>query len=101
MITEEQIRNSLQMVTDPEIGMDIVNLGLVYDVKFIELESKVDIKMTLTSPACPVGPQIIGKAKEVVGKLEGVKDVNIEVVWTPAWNPEMMTEEAKDQLGIY
>jgi metal-sulfur cluster biosynthetic enzyme len=101
MATEEQIRNSLQVVIDPEIGMDIVNLGLVYDVKFDETQGKADIKMTLTSPACPVGPQIVAKAKEVAGKVEGVKDVNLEIVWTPPWNPEMMTEEAKDKLGIY
>ncbi len=101
MVNEEQIRNSLQVVVDPEIGMDIVNLGLIYDVKPDETNGKVDIKMTLTSPACPVGPQIVAKAKEVVAKLDGVKDVNLEIVWTPAWNPEMMTEEAKDKLGIY
>lgn len=101
MPTIEQIRNSLQVVIDPEIGMDIVNLGLVYDVKFDETQQKADVKMTLTSPACPVGPQIVAKAKEVIGKLEGVKDVNLEIVWTPPWNPEMMTEEAKDKLGIY
>ena len=101
MVNEEDIRKSLQVVTDPEIGMDIVNLGLVYEILLNESDGKVDIKMTLTSPACPVGPQIISKAKEVVGKLEGVKEVNLEVIWNPPWNPDMMTEEAKDKLGIY
>ena len=101
MITEEKIRQALQFVEDPEIGMDIINLGLVYDIAINETDGKVDIKMTLTTPACPVGPQIISKAKEVISAIEGVKEANVEMVWSPPWSPDMMTDEAKDKLGIY
>jgi metal-sulfur cluster biosynthetic enzyme len=99
MITENEVREVLKQVIDPEIRIDIVNLGLVYDVK---IEGNfVYVKMTLTSPGCPVGPQIITEAMEVIKKLEGVQDADVELLWEPPWNPEMMTEEAKDKLGIY
>ncbi len=99
MITEEEIRQALKVVKDPEIGIDIVNLGLVYDVTI--QEDKVYVKMTLTSPACPVGPQILNQAKEVIELIEGITLADIEMVWTPPWNPDMMSDEARDHLGIY
>ncbi len=99
MITEEEIRQALKVVKDPEIGVDIVNLGLVYDVTI--QEDKVYVKMTLTSPACPVGPQILNQAKEVIELIEGITLADIEMVWTPPWNPDMMSDEARDHLGIY
>jgi len=100
MVTEEIIREALKVVKDPEIGMDIVNLGLVYDIS-IEENSKVFVKMTLTSPACPVGPQIMAEADSVIREIEGVDLVDVELVWTPPWNPAMMSDEARDHLGIY
>lgn len=100
MVTEEIIREALKVVKDPEIGMDIVNLGLVYDIS-IEENSKVFVKMTLTSPACPVGPQIMAEADSVIREIEGVDLVDVELVWSPPWNPDMMSDEARDHLGIY
>lgn len=99
MVTENEIREVLKQVVDPEIRVDIVNLGLVYDIK-IE-NDMVYVKMTLTSPGCPVGPQIIGEARNVIMKLEGIRDADVELLWEPPWNPEMMSEEAKDKLGIF
>lgn len=99
MVTEEQVRKALKNVVDPEIGINIEDLGLVYNV---EVEgSTVHIDMTLTSPGCPVGPQIISGAQRQVGALEGVEEVNVQLVWSPLWTPDLMSEEAKDELGYY
>jgi metal-sulfur cluster biosynthetic enzyme len=99
MITQEQVRDALKKVVDPEIGFNIVDLGLVYQ---IEIEDQtVYIDMTLTSPGCPVGPQIIQNAQRQVGALEGVKEVDVQLVWSPLWSPELMSQEAKDELGYY
>ena len=99
MVTEGQVRQALKNVYDPEIGIDVVDLGLVYG---IEIEgSTVYIDMTLTSPGCPVGPQIIRSAQREVGTLEGVGEVDLQLVWSPLWTPEMMSEEARDELGYY
>jgi metal-sulfur cluster biosynthetic enzyme len=99
MVTEEQVREALKAVKDPEIGLDIVNLGLVYDVAI--QEDKVYVKMTLTSPACPLGPQMLEQAKQVIELMEGVAMADVEMVWNPPWNPEMMSDDARDHLGIY
>lgn len=100
MATKEDVLESLKQVVDPEVGINIVDMGLVYDVK-VEGE-RADISMTLTSPACPFGPQIINGAEAVSLKLEGISEVGINVVWTPPWNPEtMMSDDAKDALGIF
>jgi len=99
MITEEQVRQALKNVVDPEIGINVVDLGLVYNV---DIEgSTVYIDMTLTSPGCPVGPQIIRSAQREVGALEGVEEVDVQLIWSPPWSPDMMSEEAKDELGYY
>jgi metal-sulfur cluster biosynthetic enzyme len=99
MITEEQVQQALKNVVDPEIGINVVDLGLVYNV---DIEgSTVYIDMTLTSPGCPVGPQIIRGAQREVGALEGVEEVDVQLVWSPPWSPDMMSEEAKDELGYY
>jgi metal-sulfur cluster biosynthetic enzyme len=99
MITEEQVQQALKNVVDPEIGINVVDLGLVCNV---DIEgSTVYIDMTLTSPGCPVGPQIIRGAQREVGALEGVEEVDVQLVWSPPWSPDMMSEEAKDELGYY
>jgi metal-sulfur cluster biosynthetic enzyme len=102
-IAEETVREALKTVIDPELFVNIVDLGLVYTVTSAEVEdkSKVTIEMTMTSPACPAGPQLIAQSKTAVGKLEGVSDVEIKLVMTPPWTPDRMTEEARDQLGIF
>jgi metal-sulfur cluster biosynthetic enzyme len=105
MVTEEMVRAALKNVIDPEIGLDIVNLGLIYRVDVLEEGKTVDIDMTLTTPACPAGPQIIDQARKEVQALsdvyKGLENVQINLVWSPFWNPSMMTEEARDELGFF
>ncbi|NNJ13001.1 metal-sulfur cluster assembly factor [Chloroflexales bacterium ZM16-3] len=105
MITEEMVRAALRNVIDPEIGLDIVNLGLIYRVDVLDDGRTVDIDMTLTTPACPAGPQIIDQARREVHALADVykslEDVKINLVWTPFWNPSLMSEDAREELGFY
>lgn len=90
---------SLKQVVDPELMINIVDLGLVYDVA--QEDRTVKVKMTLTSPACPAGPQIITQAKMALEQLEDVDTAEIQLVMSPPWSPERMTDEARDQLGIF
>ncbi len=100
MVTEEQVREALGEVIDPEIGMDIINLGLIYGVK-IEGDT-VDVDMTLTTPACPAGPMIRTQVYAVVASLPDVENVNVNLMFIPPWDPKtMMTEDAKLALGIW
>jgi FeS assembly SUF system protein len=96
---KEKIIESLKGVYDPEIGLDIVNLGLIYDINISE-EGEVDIKMTLTTPGCPLAGSVEEAVRTVVSAIDEVKNVNVELVWDPPWNPSMMSEEAKQILGI-
>lgn len=97
-LTEETVRLALRKVKDPEAGINIVDLGLVYD---IEVDArKVSVKMTLTSPACPAGPQIMGDADETVRAVDGVDDVKVELVWEPYWTPERIDPKVRAYLGF-
>ena len=97
-LTEDDVIEALEEVIDPELGLDFVSLGLVYDV---EIEgSEVYVTFTLTTPACPIGPQVSEQMKEFVGDLPGVTAVHPKMVFDPAWSPEMMTEDAKFALGF-
>jgi metal-sulfur cluster biosynthetic enzyme len=88
-------------VFDPEIGINIVDLGLVYDIQVPEGKS-VDVRMTLTSPGCPIGPQIIrGVQTYVQQAFPDLDGINVHIVWDPLWDPEMMSQEAKDAFGFY
>jgi metal-sulfur cluster biosynthetic enzyme len=104
-ITEELVREELKRVIDPELFVNIVDLGLIYvvDVNPAEEPDKVNvgIEMTMTSPMCPAGPQLIAQSKQVVGQLDGVQNVEVKIVMDPPWTPDRMTEEARDQLGIF
>jgi metal-sulfur cluster biosynthetic enzyme len=84
-------------VKDPEIGLNIIDLGLVYDVE-VE-DGEVHIKMTLTSPGCPVGPQIMGDADQAARMLDGVTGVEVELVWEPFWTPERIDPKVRSFLG--
>src|SRR5947199_105729 len=95
----EAARNALRQVKDPELDMNIIDLGLVYDVEIVEGE--VRVKMTLTSPGCPAGPMITNDAYRVLRGLEGVKDVDIEIVWEPYWTPERMDPKVRALMGLY
>ncbi len=101
--TEDHVRETLKQVIDPELFVNIVDLGLVYGVEIEQLDSKSHIKidMTMTSPACPAGPQLIQQSKTVLGALPDVANVEVKVVMTPPWTPDLMTEDARDQLGIF
>lgn len=96
----ERIIEVLRTVYDPEIPVNIFELGLIYKVD-IEDDNKVQIEMTLTSPACPVAGILPGEVEEKVKGVQGVSDATVELVWDPPWNPSMMTEEAQLELGIY
>ncbi len=99
--TKEKVLEALKPVSDPEIQVGIVDLGLIYDID-IGLDGLVQIKMTLTTPACPYGEMLINMAHRAVQVLEGVTEVRIALVWEPVWDPkEMASEEAKDALGIW
>ena len=105
MLSEDKVFEELKKVIDPELFVNIVDLGLIYvvDIKDAEEEGKKDvfIDMTMTSPACPAGPQLIGNSKNVVSQLEEVNNVEVKIVMDPPWTPDKMTEDAKDQLGIF
>jgi metal-sulfur cluster biosynthetic enzyme len=144
-LTEEQIREALKQVVDPELFVNIIDLGLVYTVTVAPAQTSpntasassdqtaaahqtpahqtpadqttanamttesgeatpkedVFIEMTMTSPACPAGPQLITGAKQAVGRLPGVSNVEVKIVMTPPWTPDLMSEAARDQLGIF
>ena len=97
MVDEDEVIEALSNVIDPELGLDFVELGLVYGV---EIDGgTVNINYTLTTPACPIGPQVSEQMKEFVGEVEGVEEVVPNMVFTPPWTPEKMSEDAKFALG--
>jgi metal-sulfur cluster biosynthetic enzyme len=98
MVSEELITEALKEIYDPELHYNIVDLGLVYDVDV--KDGEVHITMTLTTPACPIGPMIIEQIQEMVRILPGVKDVDVELTFDPMWTPDLMSEEAKAGLGL-
>ncbi|MEE2796310.1 MAG: Rieske 2Fe-2S domain-containing protein [Planctomycetota bacterium] len=104
-LSEDLVRELLKQVKDPELFVNIVDLGLIYDVSFSpssdESKQLVSIDMTMTSPACPAGPQLIADTKRVVGTHEKVADVEVRIVMEPPWTPDRMTDDARDQLGIF
>lgn len=99
VITKDQIYSALKDVYDPEIPVSIVDLGLVYDVKIID--DWVGVKMTLTSQGCGLSTQIANNVRERVASLPGVSDADVRIVWQPAWNPSMMSEEAKKKVQFF
>lgn len=103
-ISEDAIREALKNVVDPELMVNIVDLGLVYVINQENRDDgKTDVKieMTLTSPMCPVGPQLVNQSKIVVGQIDDVGEVEVRLVMTPPWSPDLMTEEARDELGMF
>lgn len=99
--TEDMVREALKEVYDPEIGVNIVDLGLVYELD-VKDGGVVDVTMTLTTPACPLGPYIESEVQSaLVGNVPGVSDAKVNLVWSPPWDPSMMTEDAKLELGFW
>ena len=99
MPTAEAIRKAIRAVKDPELNLNIIDIGLVYDVE-VDEAGDVRVQMTLTSPGCPSGAEIIGEVKRVVGDLEGVRSVEVELVWEPYWTPEKMDPRVRAFLGF-
>ncbi|NLX54571.1 MAG: metal-sulfur cluster assembly factor [Planctomycetaceae bacterium] len=103
-ITAETVREELKNVFDPELFVNIIDLGLVYGIDVQEnADGKTDVRieMTMTSPMCPAGPQLVAQSKQAVARMENVGTVDVKVVMSPPWTPDCMTEEARDQLGIF
>jgi len=100
-IVEEQVWQALGTVFDPEIPVDLVNLGLIYSVKVDQAAKQVNIQMTLTAPACGMGPVLVGDVEYRVRKVPNVKTVKVELVFDPPWQRHMMSEEAQLQTGMF
>jgi metal-sulfur cluster biosynthetic enzyme len=98
MPTVEEVEEALTNVIDPELGLDFMELGLIYGVEVTE--GDVRVTFTLTSPGCPIGPQVSEQIEEFVSELDGVSSVESEMIFTPPWTPERMSEDAKFALGF-
>jgi metal-sulfur cluster biosynthetic enzyme len=98
--TKDDVLEGLKNVYDPEIGINIVDLGLVYDADIAE-QGDVLVTMTLTSMGCPLGPVIVQEVNNALKDLPEIGSTDVKIVWTPPWSPDLMTEEAKDELGIW
>ena len=99
-LSEEMVFETLKSVFDPELGINIVDLGLVYDVK-VDAEGGIDIEYTLTTMGCPIGPLIEDQMRALLAEVPGTGEIRPEMVLRPAWTPEMMSDEAKAALGIF
>ena len=97
-VSSQQILDSLKQCMDPEIPINIVDMGLIYGVNVTD-DNKVDIKMTMTTRGCPLHETLVGDVKRYVNKVSGVREVNVEIVWEPAWTPEKMSEEGKKLIN--
>ena len=99
MPTAEAIRKAIRAVKDPELNLNIIDIGLVYDIE-VDEPGMVHVRMTLTSPGCPAGTEIIDDVKKVAGDMEGVQGVEVELVWDPYWTPEKMDPRVRAFLGF-
>jgi metal-sulfur cluster biosynthetic enzyme len=99
MVSIDEVTDALRDVIDPELGLDFVELGLIYGVE-VDGAGAVKVTYTLTSPGCPIGPQVAEQIEEFVSELDGVSTVDSEMTFTPAWSPERMSEDAKFALGF-
>ncbi len=97
-LTQENVIGALKNVYDPEIPVNVVDLGLIYEVKINE--GTVYVQMTLTAPGCGMGPQIAQQAEWAVADLDGIEDVQVEMVFDPPWSPDLITEDGKKLLGL-
>lgn len=98
MVTEDQVKKALRQVKDPELNLDLVVLGLIYDIEVDE--SHVDVTMSLTSPACPVAGEIVSKAQQAVEGVDGVESANVELTFTPPWTPDRIPPLIRSALGL-
>jgi len=99
MIDQEILVAALRTVKDPELNVNVVDLGLVYSIQ--THDDQVEVEMTLTSPACPAGPEILRNAMSALEKVEGVTKADVRLVMSPPWSPERMSDAARDELGFF
>jgi metal-sulfur cluster biosynthetic enzyme len=99
MIDQEALLSALRGVKDPELNINVIDLGLVYSIQ--AREDQVDVEMTLTTPACPAGPEILRNAVTALESVAGVTKANVRLVMSPPWTPEKMTDAARDELGYF
>jgi metal-sulfur cluster biosynthetic enzyme len=99
MVTIDEVNDALREVIDPELGLDFVELGLIYGVE-IDEPGAIKVTFTLTSPGCPIGPQVSEQIEEFVSELDGVQTVASEMTFSPPWTPDRMSEDAKFALGF-
>ena len=97
--TSDQVKLALRKVKDPDLNLNIVDLGLVYDI-VADAEGKVDVDMSLTSPGCPAGPQIMGDVERAVKAVSGVANMNINLVWDPMWTPDRIEPRVRAYMGL-
>ena len=100
MITKDQVTEKLKTIIDPELNINIVDLGLIYGISIDQEKGEVEVTMTLTSPGCPLSFVFEEWIPDAVKKVEGVKNVRINLVWEPPWDPDKMTDDIKESLGI-
>jgi metal-sulfur cluster biosynthetic enzyme len=99
MLDQDTLLSALRTVKDPELNVNVVDLGLVYSVR--AQDDQVEVEMTLTSPACPAGPEILRGAVKALEAVEGVSKANVTLVMSPPWSPDKMTDAARDELGFF
>jgi metal-sulfur cluster biosynthetic enzyme len=99
MLDQETLVSALKTVKDPELNLNVIDLGLVYSIQ--TQDDQVEVEMTLTSPACPAGPEILRNAVSALEKVEGVTKANVRLVMSPPWTPERMSDAARDELGFF
>jgi metal-sulfur cluster biosynthetic enzyme len=99
MVTIEEVNDALREVIDPELGLDFVELGLIYSVD-VDAAGAIKVTYTLTTPGCPIGPQVEGQIQEFVSEIDGVTSVESELVFSPPWSPDLMSDDAKFALGF-
>jgi len=99
MIDQEILVSALRTVKDPELNVNVIDLGLVYSIQ--THDDQVEVEMTLTSPACPAGPEILRNAMSALEKVEGVTKADVRLVMSPPWSPERMSDAARDELGFF
>jgi metal-sulfur cluster biosynthetic enzyme len=99
MLDQDTLISALRTVKDPELNVNVIDLGLVYSIQ--AHDDQVDVEMTLTSPACPVGPEMLRNAAAALESVQGVTKANVKLVMSPPWSPEKMTDAARDELGFF
>ena len=99
MLDQDTLISALRTVKDPELNVNVIDLGLVYSIQ--AHDDQVDVEMTLTSPACPVGPEMLRNAAAALESVQGVAKANVKLVMSPPWSPEKMTDAARDELGFF